>query len=156
MQPSIFLPGLAAFVLLGVVIDRISKTSWSKSHAALYWTFCLTTSVAGFFLLARCNVKPDNFAVFYIELIGLAIGFRVSDKITSRSRARTESAALAEMVQSALRSAGALKISLDVTRFSAAVVENRIAALLKTGYKVTVVDERNEGKKTLQITTVKT
>jgi len=150
MQPSIFLPGIAVFMLLGIALDRLGMTAWAKANNAFYWLISISLMVAGYFVLANFG---RGFEAFYVELFGLVMGFRVSGALATRSKTRTEKAELAAQINNALAADGAVNISLDVSSISPRVLENQITALVKTGYKVSTLRQCNDNKVSLKITT---
>lgn len=133
-------------------LDFHSKTGWAKAHKL--WSTLLHLAVigAGFAIMFQL---VRGFDAFYMTLIGLAIGYRISGNLTARATKRAQIKELTSQVEAALidhAGAASVDINLDVSAYPSNVLDDRVAVLVKDGYTVSTVKLHNDKTVTLKIT----
>ncbi len=152
MDPITLLLSLAGFILLALCLDFHSKTGWAKAHKL--WSILLHLAIiaAGFVIMTQLM---RTFDAFYVSLFGVAIGYRISGKLTDRATKRTQLKELTAQVEAALidhAGAASVDINLDVSAYPGNVLDDRVATLVKDGYTVSTVKLHNDKTVTLKIT----
>ena len=171
MDSSHFLISLAALLLLGLALDRIASSAWTAAHKKVSLLARLSIMAAAYALVDYTNASSEPFHSFFIWLCGLAIGFRIADKIKVWQTKRADARELTETIEQALiarkidanSEAGANAangkdkepLSFDVTRYETEVLCKRIDALIKSGYYVTSTTDHSANTVTLTVASSK-
>ncbi|MFA6213220.1 MAG: hypothetical protein WCT03_16140 [Candidatus Obscuribacterales bacterium] len=152
MDPITLLLSLAGFTMLALCLDFHSKTGWAKAHKLWSTLLHLAVIAAGFAIMFQL---VRGFDAFYMTLIGLAIGYRISGNLTARATKRAQIKELTSQVEAALidhAGAASVDINLDVSIYPGNVLDDRVATLVKDGYTVSTVKLHNDKTVTLKIT----
>lgn len=161
-----FLISLAALVLLGFALDRIAASAWTAAHKKLSLIFRLSLMAAGYLIVyftnsaSTASTASQHYESFFLWLFGLAMGFRLAEKIKVWRTKRADARELTESIDEALiahksgvAASTAVEIDglnhalrFDVTRYETELVYKRVNALIKSGYRVTTITEHSNDK----------
>lgn len=150
MQNLIYIPVIAASLVIALLLDQFSEGQWAKARpktsSALYFGVFFACMLA-----AQLIVQQPS--AYLLGLLGFWLGGRIGEGRKNRRLRKEWQASLTSSITKLLdeRNTPADAIEVDITGCSEAALQNKITELTKAGYTVTTTHNHNTNKRTLSV-----